>query len=148
MRHILIFDNATTHLKRAGGSLSASKMTKGPSVNFCVEVNATDDGGKAIYGPDGKILKWKIPMANSKFKDGTEQQFYYPEGHEHAGNFKGMVQILEERGYQSIKNKKAQCGKKFTDCPEGSTTCCCCRMLYNEPDFKNVDSILEADAKA
>jgi transposase len=27
-------------------------------------------------------------------------------------------------------------------------TCCCRRMLYNEPDFKNVDSILEADAKA
>ena len=39
-------------------------------------------------------------------------------------------------------------GKKFTDCPEGSTTCCCRRMLYNEPDFKNVDSILETDAKA
>jgi hypothetical protein len=146
--HVLIFDNATTHLKRARGSLSASKMTKGPSANFCVEINAVDDAGKAIYGPDGKILKRKIPMANGKFKDGTEQLFYYPEGHACAGLFKGMVTILEERGYRDVKTKKAQCGKKFTDCPEGSTTCCCRRMLYNEPDFKNIDSMLEADMKA
>src|SRR6266850_1725037 len=37
--HILIFDNATTHLKCAEGSLSASKMPKGPSDKFFVEVN-------------------------------------------------------------------------------------------------------------
>jgi hypothetical protein len=95
-RHILIFDNTTTHLKRAGGSLSVSRMPKGPSANLFVEVNMTDDTGKGIYGPDGKILKQKIPMANSKFKDGTEQPFYYPEDHELAGQFKGMAKILEE----------------------------------------------------
>jgi hypothetical protein len=64
------------------------------------------------------------------------------------GKFKGMAKILEERGYQDAGEKKAQCRKKFTDCPEGPTTCCCCRILYNEPDFKDVDSILEAGAKA
>ncbi len=145
--HVLVFDNATTHLKRAEDSLSASKMPKGPSKNFFIEIDATDERGKPIYGPDGKILKRKVPMANGKFKDSTEQLFYYPEGHKHAGQFKGMAKILEERGYQ-ITSKKAQCGKKFTDCPDGSVTCCCRRMLYNEPDFKNVDSILEADVKA
>jgi len=146
--HVLIFDNATTHLKWPDGSLSASRMPKNPSKNFFVEVNAVDDEGQTLYRPDGKILKRKIRMGNRKFSDGTEQCFYYPEGHEHAGKFKGMAVILGERGYEDLKDKKAQCGKSFTDCPEGSTTCCCRRILYNEPDFKNVDSILEADAKA
>ena len=127
--------------------MSATKMPKGPSANFFVEINETDAAGKAVYGPDGKILKRKIPMANGKFKDGTEQLFYYPEDHVHAGQFKGMATILAERGYD-VKKRKAQCGKKFSNCPEGSTDCCCHRMLFNEPDFKNVDSILEADAKA
>jgi hypothetical protein len=122
--HVLIFDNATMHLKWAGGSLSAMKMPKGPSANFFVEINETDVVGKAVYGPDGKILKHKIPMGNGKFKDGTEQLFYFPEGHACAGQFKGMAAILAERGYD-IKKKKAQCGKKFLNCPEGSTDCCC-----------------------
>ena len=123
--HVLIFDNATTHLKRAEGSLSASKMLKGPSEKFFVDVHIVDNAGKPMYGPDGKILKRKVPMASGKFKDGTEQLFYYPEGHEHAGKFKGMAKILEERGYHDSGKMKSQCGKKFTDCPEGSTTCCC-----------------------
>lgn len=146
-QHILVFNNATTHLKHAGGSLSASKMPKGPPANFFVEVNAMNDMGKAIYGPDRKIATQKIPMADGKFSDETEQPFYYPENYEHAGQFKRMAKILEERGYQGITNKKAQCGKKFTDCSEGSTTCCCCWMLYSKSDFKNVNSILEAEAK-
>ncbi|KAJ6613395.1 hypothetical protein B0H10DRAFT_1711524, partial [Mycena sp. CBHHK59/15] len=29
--HVFVYDNATTHLKRPEGSLSATKMTKGPS---------------------------------------------------------------------------------------------------------------------
>jgi hypothetical protein len=58
-----------------------------------------------------------------------------------------MAAILGERGYDTTK-LKAQCGTKATDCPEGSTSCCCRRMLYNEPDFKNIDSLLEAEVKA
>jgi hypothetical protein len=82
--HVLIFDNVTTHLKHAAESLSASKMTKGPSAKFFVEVNAVDEAGKTLYGPDGKILKRKVHMGNGKFQDGTEQEFYYPEHHERA----------------------------------------------------------------
>ena len=122
-------------------------MTKGSSTNFFVEVNETDVAGKVVYGPDRKILKHKIPMANGKFKDGAEQQFYYPKDDILTGQFKGMATILTKRGYD-IQKKKAQCGKKFSNCPEGSTDCCCHWVLFNEPDFKNVDSILEADAKA
>ena len=145
--HVLVFDNATTHLKWAGEALSASKMPKNLSNNFFVEVDAMDDAEKLMYSPDRKILKRKTHMENGKFRDGTEQCFYYPVGHEHVRQFKGMAVILGECGYEDIKNKKAQCGKSFTNCPQGSTTCCCRHILYNEPDFKNVNLILETDAK-
>ncbi|RDB19555.1 hypothetical protein Hypma_013355 [Hypsizygus marmoreus] len=147
--HVLVFDNATTHVKRAEGSLSAMKMPKGPSEVFGVEVNVMGADGKPVYGPDGKILKKKVPMGNGKFVDGSEQEFYYPnkDGESLRGQFKGMAKILEERGID-IGGKKAQCGKKFLDCPAGSTICCCHRIMFNEPDFVNVDSILETEAKA
>jgi hypothetical protein len=43
--HVLIFDNAWTHLKCAKGSQSALYMTKGPSANFMVEVNNVGEDG-------------------------------------------------------------------------------------------------------
>ncbi|KAI0285207.1 hypothetical protein BC826DRAFT_1109385 [Russula brevipes] len=86
--HVLVFDNATTHRKQAVESLSASKMTKGPLANFLVDINAVDEARKPLYGPNGKILKRKVRMENGKFKDGTEQVFYHPEGHKYAGQFK------------------------------------------------------------
>ena len=59
-----------------------------------------------------------------------------------------MAQILKEHGHKDRKNKKAQCGKKFLDYPEGgTTTCCCCQMIFNEPDFANSESILEIEAR-
>jgi hypothetical protein len=51
-------------------------MTKGPSANFLVDINAVDEAGKPLYGPNGKILKRKVHMENGKFKDGTEQVLY------------------------------------------------------------------------
>jgi len=148
--HLFVFDNATTHSKQAEGSQSAMRMTKGPSANFFVEVNDIGPDGKPKYSPDGKILKKKIPMANGHFSDGQEQQFYWPAdcGTELAGQFKGMVQILEERGYVNVSKKKAQCSKKFSDCSPGQTDCCCRRMLFSEPDFVTVESILESEASA
>ena len=80
-------------------------MTKGSSTNFFVEVNETDVAGKVVYGPDRKILKHKIPMANGKFKDGAEQQFYYPKDDILTGQFKGMATILTKRGYDTQKKK-------------------------------------------
>jgi hypothetical protein len=146
-KHVLIFDNAATHRKRADDALSALKMPKGPSSNFFAETNAIDpETGETLYGIDGSILKNKVRMTNGAFHDGTEQDFYFPVGHPKAGQFKGMVQILEERGY-NMQGKRAQCGKKFSDCPNGSTNCCCRRMMYNEPDFVVVESLLEIDCK-
>lgn len=121
-------------------------MPKGPSSNFFVEVSIYDPvTGKPIYAPDGKRKKKKVRMDNGRFHDGTEQEFYYGEGHERAGQFKGMAKILEERGYD-IQGKKAQCTKRFADCLDVfGHQCCCRRMLYNEPDFDNVVSALEEE---
>ena len=60
--HIFIFDNATIHTKQTPGSLSAQHMLKntlkldpkkpGKEANWLVEVDATDDHGHPVYGPD------------------------------------------------------------------------------------------------
>jgi hypothetical protein len=52
-RHIFIFDNATTHLKRADDALSARQMPKFPmkpgKLIFGVDRNVVDVYGKLIY---------------------------------------------------------------------------------------------------
>ncbi|OJA10345.1 hypothetical protein AZE42_10650 [Rhizopogon vesiculosus] len=45
---------------------------------------------------------------------------YFPAGHEHTGKFKGMAEILRERGY-NVSKLKAQC-PKFRR-PKGATQC-------------------------
>jgi hypothetical protein len=53
-------------------------------------------------------------MANGKFQDGREQEFYFSDGHPQAGLFKGMAIILEEHGYMGctrMKGKLAECAK-------------------------------------
>jgi hypothetical protein len=151
-KHALVFDNATTHLKRADDALSARHMPKNTpkeGSNWGVEVNMIGDNGKPIYGPDRKLLKRTVPMANGFFADGTTQEFYFPLGHEREGVFKGMAIILEERGYSDCcgrKGKLAECHQ--FKCPPGATDCCCRRILYNEPDFVNVASLLEIECGA
>jgi transposase len=99
-----------------------------------------------VYGADGKIKKKKVPMADGKFRDGTPQSFYFPVGHERAGVFKGMAVILEERGHGDASKIRAECPK--FECEKGAHQCCCRRMLYNKPDFVEVESLLEAACKA
>ena len=88
-------------------------------------------------------------VTNGKF-NGQEQPFYWPmdANHKLAGQFKGMAQILEERGFIDALKLKAQCGKKFSNCSPGKTDCCCCCLLFNQPDFAEVESILKTEAKA
>ncbi|KAH7922696.1 hypothetical protein BV22DRAFT_1016841 [Leucogyrophana mollusca] len=142
--HVFVFDNATTHVKRADDALSARKMPKAPSQGWGVEVTVTNDDGQPLYGPNGKPMKRKVPMAPGRLHDGCLQPLYFPEGHLKAGWFKGMGQILEERGYDKewVRKLRAQCGKNF-NCLPGARDCCCRRVLFNEPDFVNVESRLE-----
>jgi hypothetical protein len=146
-QHVLLFDNATIHLKRADDALSATKMPKNtPAVgrNWGCETNVIGPDGKAVYGPDGKYIKTKVRMQHGTF-NGQPQDFYFPPGHAREGVFKGMTVILEERGI-STEGKLAQCPK--FKCKEGATECCCRRMLYNQPDFVNVKSNLELICEA
>ena len=143
--HIFIFDNATTHTKRPDDALSATKMPKfTPAVgkNWGVSVTERDDKGNIIHDPSGKPNKVIRRMADARFADGLPQPLYFPEGHPRAGVFKGMAVILEERGLLAESKLKAQCNKTFK-CAPGQTGCCVRRVLYNQPDFKSVRSMLE-----
>jgi hypothetical protein len=161
--HVLLFNNATTHLKRADDALSACHMPKfsprhgsewdgtdwgtGRKLkNWGVDVNVVDANGKSVHRPDGAVLKHKVRMSPEKYADGTPQSLYYDEGHEHAGVFKGMGVILEEHGFEGALKIRAECPK--FQCERGAVRCCCRRMLYDEPDFIGVESLLEIACKA
>jgi len=141
--HVFVFDNASTHLKRADDAISARQMPKGCK-EWGIDTPVQDTQGKLIRGPDGKPTKQKVRMADG-FHDGAPQEFYWLEGHKKSGMFKGMATILTECGFD-VKNLKAQC-KNF-DCAIGVTDCCCRRILYCQPDFTNVESFLETTCKA
>ena len=53
--HVLVYDNATTHRRRAEDALSARKMPKNPA-NWGVPSTVIGPDGKPVYGPDGKVL--------------------------------------------------------------------------------------------
>ena len=125
------------------------KFTSKPESNWLIEVNAVDANRKPIYTPDGKILKTEIQMQDTTFADGTKQSLYFFPVHEKEGLlFKGIKVILKERGLIAESRLKAQCNSKF-DCPDkGQTNCCCCRVLYNQPDFVEVESLLKTYCKS
>ena len=142
--HILIFDNATTHRKQPNNALSTQKMPKNTPKEGCnwgVQVVEKGPDGKPIPVPDGKSKKKIIRMGPAYFENGQHQDVYFPEGHPHAGVFNGMAIILEERRYIWASDLHAEC-KKFK-CPPDIRFCCCRCVLYNEPDFINVKSLLE-----
>ncbi|KAF8149797.1 hypothetical protein B0H34DRAFT_801943 [Crassisporium funariophilum] len=111
--HVFIYDNASTHLKRPDNAISAQKMPKNtPKVgaNWGIKVKERDPlTGKPLMKPNGKPEKMKIPMVNAQFEDGRPQPLYFPPGHEHAGVFKRMQVILEERGFLNALKLLAEC---------------------------------------
>jgi hypothetical protein len=86
-------------------------------------VRAKDAAGKIIYGTDGKPSKIKVLMGNGTFNDGSPQSLYFLDGHPHAGIFKGMATILNERGYGDMSRVQAECSR-FT-CDMTIEHCCC-----------------------
>ncbi|KAJ6468023.1 hypothetical protein C8R47DRAFT_990261 [Mycena vitilis] len=57
-----------------------------------------------------------------------------------------MAVILAERGLHHAAKLNAQC--KGFKCAPLATACCCRRVLYNQPDFKNQKSIIETVCEA
>lgn len=78
-------------------------------------------------------------MGDGQFADSMSQSFYFPLGHHSEGAFKGMVTILEERGFQGISKLRAECTS--FKCPPWSpgSPCCCRCLLYNQPDFRDIE---------
>lgn len=73
--HVFVFDNATTHLKRAEDAISARYMPKntpGLGKNWGIEVTERDAAGKIVYDTTGKPRKTKIRMANGTFANGDK----------------------------------------------------------------------------
>lgn len=58
-----------------------------------------------------------------------------------------MAEILTERGHD-VKGLNAECRNfKCNLTADGLLRCCCCWILYEEPDLKNAKSILEEECK-
>lgn len=117
--HVLVYDNATTHTKRAEDALSARKMPKGTSKtgNWLLETMVVDE--------DGEVQTVKAKMRSGYFRDGTPQSFYFPDDHPtHSGIFKGMEVILTERGYIDVKKLRYEC-KGFKCKPQTAIEGCC-----------------------
>ncbi|KAF9462283.1 hypothetical protein BDZ94DRAFT_1322672 [Collybia nuda] len=131
--HVLVFDNATTHLKRSETALSACQMPKGTKAVgkfWGSTVPVLDSDGLQVYqrNKEGQLtrkpLKRKIPMDDAQFSDGTPQSLYFPESHPTSpGCFKGMSVILAERGLIAESKLRYECPK--FKCMAGATTCCC-----------------------
>ena len=122
--HVFIFDNATTHKKRADGALSARNMPKYPSKSFYAYRNKIGNDGYLVYSADGQIVKEPIQMTGAKFSNGSPQDLYFPMDHpSNPGAFKGMTNILTERGYTDSSSLRAQCDS--FKCAAGAASCCC-----------------------
>jgi hypothetical protein len=81
----------------------------------------------------------EVQMTGAYFSNGQPQSLYWAEDHTRAGWFKGMAEIVKERGRNDAYKLNAKCNK----CDNERTDCCLCRFLFNEPDFSNPISILE-----
>jgi hypothetical protein len=126
-RALFLFNNATLHQKQAPDAPSACKIIKGPKLGW------TPHPG----GPK---------MQDSALPDGSIQSFYFPKDHPTMPKwFKGMQVVLEEHGLFRLRENGKPLNAKCKDfkCGEGATDCCCCHILFNQPDFTCVKSHLE-----
>ena len=118
-----MFDNAPSHQKRAPDALSARKLPKAPKEGWTHHKN----------GPR---------MRHGMLTNGTPQLLYFPEDHPTMpGWFKGMEQIIKERGLWPEGGLNAQC--EGFKCVPGHRDCCCRRLLFTQPDFTSQKSQLE-----
>jgi hypothetical protein len=134
-RHVLVFDNATSHLKRADDALSARHMSKKPTLPrfqmWGVDANDLGPDGKPTYDSQRKLVKQRICMGDATLADGTPQALYFdPE---------------DGTGRTCVFKGPAQC--KGFKCAKGTARCCTRRLLWNQPDFVSVKSLLELECE-
>lgn len=145
-QHYLVVDNASHQLARPPDALSARYMTKFPTqpghIPFGVDTEVVGENGKRIFDRDGQVMKRRVQMIGGLLPDGSHQSFYFPPDHPNAEAFKGMVIILEERGFEQARQLRAEC--EGFKCPQWNPNapCCCRRLLYNQPDFSSIEPAL------
>lgn len=123
------------------------KKREGPPQPWGIDVNVIGPEGKPLYAPDGTLLKQRVQMGCGTLPDGCLQSLYYPRNHPvYPSGFKGMAEILVERGFRNAYDLRAQCPDfkcAEADAPGMRRYCCCRRILFEEPDFANVASKVE-----
>jgi hypothetical protein len=79
---------------------------------------------------------------------GEQQSFYFPDDHpSYLGWFKGMEQIIRERGLWPKAGLPAECHGPKHSASEGqasnTASCCCHHVLYTQPDFMSQKPLLQ-----
>jgi hypothetical protein len=140
--HVFVLDNAKTHTKRSESALSARRLPKNPSASFATVAVIRGSNGKPVLDENGAPKTERQPMHDGTFADGSRQCFYYPPDHpQYPSHFKGMTQLLRERGFNAPEKLRTECPK--FKCNPGAQNCCQRRILFNEADFANVPSLVE-----
>jgi hypothetical protein len=115
---LYVFDQSSAHASLPLDALKAFEMNK-------------SDGRKQRAQHD-TIIPLSNPVAEHR---GKPQAMTLPDGKP-----KGLKRVLEERGFD-VSSLKAKCSPV---CSVESTNCCMARLLSQQDDFKNQESMLEA----
>ncbi|KAG2148681.1 uncharacterized protein EDB93DRAFT_1058106, partial [Suillus bovinus] len=70
--HVLMFNNASMHLKQADRALSTHYMPK-VIQEWGVETTLLGKNGNPVHGRDGRVLKTRVQMKDGQFADGRTQ---------------------------------------------------------------------------
>jgi len=129
---LFAFNNAPGHARQPLDGISTCKMPKFPSAAWTHHKN----------GPKMRSTSFTIFHPPLLEPVTIHQDLYYPENHPTMRNwFKGMQQILHERGLYPASGLRAMC--EGFKCDAGHTACCCHRLPFFQPDFSNQKSALE-----
>ena len=114
---LFIFDQSSAHASLPPDALKAFEMNK-------------SDGGK-----QRKQRDTEIPQSNPdpRFRGQPQKMTTL------SGQQKGLQAVLEERGFD-VLHLKAKCAPV---CPFESQNCCMARLLSQQEDFMNQESMLE-----
>ena len=114
---LFIFDQSSAHASLPPDALKAFEMNK-------------SDGGK-----QRKQRDTEIPQSNPdpRFRGQPQKMTTL------SGQQKGLQAVLEERGFD-VSHLKAKCAPV---CPFESQNCCMARLLSQQEDFMNQESMLE-----
>jgi hypothetical protein len=129
---LFIFDNAPSHQKHVLDTLSAQQMVKGV---FPIDMYSCAQLTISLAPKKGWVHNAGGPqMCPGVLPTGNAQPLYFPDDHPTMpGWFKGMEVIICEHGLWPDQGLSAQCGN--FKCPPGCSDCCCCWLLFMQPDF-------------